>query len=426
MSEISNHWESSTKPSFVTRLFSPFKQAFSGFIEDDCYSKASALTFYCLLSIVPFLAVFFGIAKGFGFEKALEAELNTQFAEQPELLNRLIGFANSWLQSVQGGIIAGFGTLALFWSVLGLLSNIEKNLNAIWKVPYSRSFIRRISDYLAMIVICPIFLVVSASVTVFLNTQITETAQNNSIIALVSPFFLSLLRLFPFFLSVFLFSFIYLLIPNTQVSIRGGLIAGLLGGTTFQLWQWIYIKFQIGVASYGAVYGSFAALPLFLIWLQISWLILLGGAEVAYAIQCRFFHPLRSSIPLSDKAIALLIVHRCAEAFIQGEDPLTHIKLFEELGISFQRFHRIMDALEKGKILLNTSTKENVQGVQIARNPTSLTYALICQTIERQEEQPAFIDSSSLTPIWNYLNQEKAVLESEAFQKSIVDENISK
>lgn len=412
-------WDNTNKHPLIIRLLAPFKQAFEGFFKDDCYSKASALTYYCLLSIVPLLAVLFGIAKGFGFEQALETELKTHFVEQPELLPKLIEFAHSWLQSVQGGIIAGFGTLVLLWSVLGLLGNIEKTLNVIWKVPYARAFSRRVSDYLAMIVICPIFLVTSASVTLFLNTQFAQTAHNNSIMAIVSPVALSLLRLFPFFLSFFLFSFIYLLIPNTSVSIRGALIAGFIGGIAFQLWQWIYIKFQIGVASYGAIYGSFAALPLFLIWLQVSWLILLGGAEIAYAIQCRFFSHRKNFVPLSNKALALLIVYWCAESFVQGNEPPSEVELLEKCGIPPNRFYPLIETLEEGKILSRIFTKKKLQGCQLARIPSSITYSLICQLITEHDEQLAFIDSSSLKPIWDYLTHEKDMLKSAALQKAV-------
>ena len=292
-----------------------------GFVEDDCYSKASALTFYSLLSIVPVLAVLFGIAKGFGFEQALEVEISQHFAEQRELTDKLIQFAYSWLQTVKGGLIAGVGAVALLWSVLSLLNNIEAALNAIWKTRIARPYSRKISDYLATMVICPIFFVTSSSITVFLNTQIAQSAQSNVLVEAVSPFLLLILKLFPFFLSWILFTFVYYFMPNTKVYLRSALIAGILAGTAFQIWQWLYIRFQIGASSYGAIYGSFAALPLFLVWLQISWLILLAGAEVAFELENDLFIPSRHLTPLPGKAAALLITFRSVEAFAKGFPP---------------------------------------------------------------------------------------------------------
>ena len=123
------------------RLLRVLSDTFRGFIEDECYLKASALTFYSLLSIVPVLAVLFGIAKGFGFEKNLEFEINQHFIEQKELIEKLIQFAYSWLDTVRGGLIAGVGAVTLLWSVFGLLNNIETALNSIWKTRKERSYL---------------------------------------------------------------------------------------------------------------------------------------------------------------------------------------------------------------------------------------------------------------------------------------------
>ncbi len=399
-------------PSVWQRAIRVLYDAARGFIEDDCYAKASALTFYSLLSIVPVLAVLFGIAKGFGFEKALESEINERFIEQRELVDKLIEFAYSWLHNVQGGIIAGIGTIALFWSVLGLLSNIESTLNAIWKIPVSRPYSRKISDYLATMVICPLFFVTSSSITVFLITQITATAHSNIVFEAISPVLLFILRLFPYFLSWVLFTFVYLFMPNTKVYLRSAIIAGLLGGTIFQLWQWIYIKFQIGASSYGAIYGSFAALPLFLIWLQISWLILLAGAEIAFEIENDLFLPFRHLTALSSKAAALLITFRCIEAFIKGNPPLTDRMLAHELGISLNHLHSILEALQRERILSAVSYKDKTIGYQPARAIESITFTKVCNAIDKSNELLASVqDSASLKKIQTYIEQTDKILE---------------
>lgn len=406
--------------SFWKRIIRVLYDATRGFIEDDCYSKASALTFYSLLSIVPVLAVLFGIAKGFGFDKALEFEISERFAEQRELMDKLIQFAYSWLHNVQGGIIAGIGTVALLWSVLGLLSNIESALNAIWKTPLSRPYTRKISDYLATMVICPIFLATSSGITVFLNTQITQTAQSNILVEAVSPLLLFILKLFPFFLSWVLFTFVYLFMPNTKVLLRSALIAGIVGGTAFQLWQWIYIKFQIGAASYGAIYGSFAALPLFLIWLQISWLILLAGAELAYEIENDFFIPNRNIVPISCKAAALLITFRCVEAFVHARPPQTDQSLAKELGISLNHLHGLLEALQKENILSAVSYKNTTIGYQPARAIEAITFTKVCEAIDKSNELMASVqDSAHLTKIQDYLKQTEKTLEQSPLNQPI-------
>jgi membrane protein len=374
-----------------------------GFIEDDCYSKASALTFYSLLSIVPVLAVLFGIAKGFGFEAALESEILQKFHEQKELVNKLIEFAYSWLQNVRGGLIAGIGTIVLLYSVFSLLSNIEAALNGIWKITDARPYIRKISDYLATMVICPIFFVTSSSITVYL-TRFASSPHGSIIVSAISPVVLLLLKFFPYLLSWGLFTFIYLFMPNTKVYLRSALIAGIVAGSAFQFWQWIYIKFQIGVASYGAIYGSFAALPLFLMWLQVSWLIMLAGAEIAFEIENDLFVPFRKTVSLSSKAAALLITLRCVESFIKGGDPVSDRTLAHELGISINHLHNILEALQQQHILSAVTYQGKTIGYQPAKAVDALTMTSVCQAIDRCSDLSASVeDSTSLKKIRSFL-----------------------
>lgn len=413
-------FKSENKLSVWRRVWRVIADSVQGFIDDDCYSKASALTFYSLLAVVPVLAVLFGIAKGFGFQQALESEILERFAEQPEVAEKLIQFAYSWLQSVQGGLIIGIGTVLLFWSVIGLLNNIESTLNSIWKIKISRSYLRKITDYLAVIVIAPIFLVTSSSITVFLNTQIEEGAHHNVLLGAVSPFLIFLLKLFPYFLSWVLFTFVYLFMPNTKVYLRSALIAGVLGGTTFQLWQWIYIKFQIGVASYGAIYGSFAALPLFLIWLQISWLILLGGAELAVQLENDLFIPNRQRSLLSTKTIALLLTYRCLEAFAKGEPAPTDRSLAELLGISLNHIHVIIEALQKAGILSAVALSDKTFGYQPSRTISTITMKSVCDAIDKSNEILASVEkSAALEKIQNYFKNLDHMISQETINEKL-------
>jgi membrane protein len=397
--------------SLLQRSKRVFLDTIRGFMEDDCYAQASALTFFSLLSIVPFVAVLFGIAKGFGFEQALESEILEQFAEQPEVAHKLIQFAYSWLQSVKGGLIAGVGTFLLFWTVVGLLNNIEAALNLIWKTKISRSYTRKVSDYLAFLIIAPLILIATSSINVFLTTRITETAQNNLFVDVISPLLLFVLKLFPYFLSWMLFTFIYLFMPNTKVYFRSAIVAGVIGGTAFQVWQWIYIKFQIGAASYGAIYGSFAALPFFLIWLQISWLILLTGAEIAVQLENDLYTPDRLQEPLSNKAAAMLITYRCIEAFVKGERPKTDRTLAQELGMSLNHIHNLVEALQSAGILSEVSLTDKTNGYQPARTVASITMKDVADAIERNNQIDASaLNTKELENIKGYLKDVEEVM----------------
>lgn len=379
---------------WVKRIFHFIFDVVTNFVDDDCYTKASALAFYSLLSIVPILAVLFGMAKGFGFGEALESEISTQIFQQPEISTKLIQFAHSSLQNLKGGVIAGLGTIILLWSVISLLISVENSLNAIWKIKTGRSYAYKIRDYLTVLFIAPLFFVASSSINIYLITQITETAQNNEFVEAVSPFLLFALHLFPFFLIWILFSFIYVFIPNRKVNLREAIIAGVIAGTAFQFWQWIYIHFQVRLSTYGAIYGSFAALPLFLIWLQVSWLIVLAGAEIAVEIENAFIIRDGKSHLLSIKTVALLIVYNCVLAFAKGAPPLTDLQLACKLGISLSHFHEILEVLSVNRIISEVSVGNNTFGYQPARAIQDITIQVVFDAFDKSYEIPACVQDT--------------------------------
>ena len=382
----------------VQRVFIKFgrvlRATFFGFVEDDCYSKASALTFYSLLSIIPVLAVLFGIAKGFGFEEILEAEINKQFVQQKQVMVKLIELAYSWLLNAEGGLIAGVGTVVLLWTVFGLLSNVESALNSIWKTKYYRPYFRKLSDYLATMIISPIFFVTLSSMNVYLHA-ILKQRQDNFVLDAITPLVLFLLKLSPYLLSWSLFTFIYTFMPYTKVYFRSALTAGIIAGTIFQIWQWVYIKFQVGVSSYGAIYGSFAALPLFLIWLQVSWLIVLAGAELAFESENELFIGDKPPEPISLKSAALLITYRCMEAFKGKKEPVTDRALAHELGISLYHLHSVIEILESQRIISAATQNNKNIGYQPARPLDSITFQTVCQAVENSLKIEARVQESA-------------------------------
>ncbi|MBW2492543.1 MAG: YihY/virulence factor BrkB family protein, partial [Deltaproteobacteria bacterium] len=258
-----------------------------GFDEDRCFFRASSLTFYTLLSIVPVAAMLFGVAKGFGFEKLLRKEIFERFPgeAQQEVLTKVIEFAESMLEATKGGLIAGIGLIVLFWSVIKVLSYIETSLNDIWEIKQNRTWGRKFSDYLAVMILSPLLIIVSSSATVFITTQVTQLTNKIELLGMISPLIFLSFKLIPYVLVWILFSVIYILMPNTKVNLKAGIVAGIVAGTIFQIVQWGYISFQVGTARYNAIYGSFAALPLFLMWVQVSWWVVLFGAELSFANQ---------------------------------------------------------------------------------------------------------------------------------------------
>lgn len=326
-----------------------------GFIDDNCTLRSSALTFFSLLSIVPVVAMAFGVAKGFGFEKLLEKEILERFAGQEEILHKVIAFSRNLLDDTRGGLVAGIGILVLIWSVMKVMGHIESSFNDIWEVDRARSIGRKLADYLAVMLIGPILILLSSSVTVYITTQITTITENVKLLGMVSPVIFFFLRLFPYTLIWLVFIILYLLIPNTRVNLVSSVIGGILAGTAFQLVQWGYIHFQVGIAKYNAIYGSFAALPLFLMWLHVSWLIVLFGAEIACSHQNVGKYGFDDSeFELSHRywqLLSLQITHLVVKNFSEGEEPQTAAQISDILKTPLQLTRRSLNQLVRARIL---------------------------------------------------------------------------
>lgn len=266
---------------FLRVIFS----SISGFFNDRCFEKGYTLTYYTLLSLVPFLAIGFAIAQHLGFEEKFVEQVKEQLQSQPKVAEKIIEFSNTTLKQTQGGIIAVFGILVLVYTVFSMIGYIEEYFDEIWKVETPRTFWQQVKSYLPMIILFPVFLVGSSSLLIYAATFTTSQVESVGFLQPFSTWLKTIFGILPHLLSWVFFSFIYIYLPNRKVLWRAGIIAGIIAGILYLMWQWIYIKFQVNAASYGAIYGSFAAVPLFLIWLNYSWLIILFGTELAANIQ---------------------------------------------------------------------------------------------------------------------------------------------
>ena len=340
------------------------------FFDNKCELRASALTFYTLLSIVPVVAMAFGVAKGFGLEKILEAQLLAKLEGQPEVADRLLGFARTLLENTKGGAIAGVGVAVLFWSVIKVLGNIESALNDIWGIARARALGRKLADYLSVMIICPVLLIIASSVTLLVTTQITTMVEGLAFLGYAGGIIIILIKFLPYTVIWFLFTFMYVFMPNTKVQLKSAIWGGVLAGTIYQLTQFTYIKFQVGVSGYGAIYGSFAALPLFLVWLQLSWLIVLFGAEVSFAHQnvpaYEFAADCASLSHRFKRTVALFITHHCVKAFVQAQSAPTAEDIAQELEIPVRLVRSTLLELTEARILAEIRASD---GEMVAYQP---------------------------------------------------------
>lgn len=357
------------------------------FNENQCPLRASALTFYTVLSIVPLAAMAFGIAKGFGVEKLLEKRLLENFQGQEDVMIKVFDFARTMLETTKGGLIAGIGIAVLFWTVIKVLGHIESSLNAIWNIKNPRTPGRKLSDYLSFMFIAPTLVIVSGSVNVFIQTQVIMITQKISLLGIFSPLIFFGLKFLPYTLIWILFTIIYTLMPNGRVQILSGALAGITAGTIYQLAQWFYINFQVGVAGYGAIYGSFAALPLFLVWLQVSWLIVLFGACISASHQnvdiYEFEPDSRQISPGFKKLLSLQAAHLLINNFAKGKEPLSGVQISDKLETPIYLTEKILQSLIDSKIILyaKTNSDENTF-YQPARDINHMTIKYVLDALD--------------------------------------------
>ena len=404
----------STAKGFLIRTLRIFVLALQEFRKDGCEKTASALTYYSLLNIVPVIAVAFAIAKGFGLQKLIEKQI-LQMAEKAnwaaDVTNQIISFSHSLLENVKGGLIAGVGVILLFWTVISILGKIEESFNAIWEVKKSRTLLRKFSDYLTMMVLAPILFVISSSITVVVASQVKLIAQKIAFLGSLSYVILFLLNLLPYLSIWLLLTILYLMMPNTRIPLRSGILGGIVAGTLFQIVQWIYIKFQIGVASYGAIYGSFAALPLLLAWLQLSWTIVLFGAEIAFAnehYETYGFQPDYSALSVSSKKLLILkIFHLLIKKFSQGEKPLSASQIADALEIPARLVRHLLSQLTGAGLVVETATTgSNEITFQPGRAIENITVKYALDAYEQYGSTPIpAAQSAEAEKIFKYLKE---------------------
>ncbi len=363
--------------------------AIRGYDENKCNFRASALTFYSLLSIVPVIAMMFGIAKGFGLEKNFEAQILKSLQGQEEVAKKIITFANSLLANTNGGLIAGIGVILVLWTVIQVLSNIENSFNDIWGVKKPRHLGRKFTDYLSIMMICPFLLIAASSITVMISSQVQHWVEAFSFLRSYGWIILPSLKLLSYIAIWVTFTFVFIFMPNTKVKLKSGIFAGIITGTIFLVVQWVYINFQIGAVKYGPIYGSFAALPLFLLWLQSSWLIVLFGAELSFAhqnVDTYEFEQDCLSVSHSFKTlISLLICQLVVKNFCESKQAWDAAGISHKLNVPIRLVREILyELVESGVVCEIRQEEDKDVAYQPACDVGKLTVKYVVDSLEHR------------------------------------------
>lgn len=344
-------------------------------------SRASALTYFSLFSIVPVFALLFGVAKGFGLDQFLMKWMTYNLTWAGDALPSILNFTNSLLEHTKGGLIAGVGLLFLFYAVINMLGRIEDAMNDIHHIEKERTIVRKFIDYSAIIALAPLFLLVSSAAQIWLYHTLRDMTDPHSFNGFLRPIF----RLIPYIMSWVLFACLYIIMPNDKVKLKPAIIAALIAGTLFQFWQYIYVTFQIGVAQYNAIYGSFAALPLLLLFLYYSWVIFLVGGKIAYSIE--HIHRIQierncgSLSMLQQKIVYTLLVYSVVKSFEQAKKPPTVQSLAALYKLPEHVVKKMLQALVTTEVLRETN--QTPVAYQPAFDIHKMTLGYLLQLIEQ-------------------------------------------
>ncbi len=393
------------------------------FLNEKLQEKSASLTFNTVLAIVPMLAMLFAICRGFGFQDMLQSQLFDYFPAQRDALEWALGFVDQYISHMGSGLFVGVGVAFLLWTLISLFSNIEKAFNDIWDVREGRSFYRKIIDYTSLFLILPVLMVVSSGFSIFMSTML-----NSSILFdFMSPVLKWVIRLAPYLLTSLIFTGIYMIFPNTKVKFKYALISGLICGTAFQIFQYLYISGQMGVTKYNAIYGSFAFLPLLLIWLQFSWLICLFGAVLSYSLQNVVNFNFEKEINNISRryadyillVVATVVVHRFRDAL----PPLTKNQISARHAIPIQLVEHSIDKLEQMGIVSQTpSGEERVPAYQPAMDINRLTVGSLMRTVDRYGKEGFITDLQPLfSAEWNALVDTRRLMEEAGDEVALKD-----
>jgi len=357
---------------FLNLSYKWLRSLINAFLADQCILRAAALTYVTALSIVPLLAVVFSISKGFGFYntdyiKNILLELS---AGREVVVEHLI----SYIHGTDVATLGAVGLILLLVTVFSLISNIEQSLNVIWGASYSRTLRRKFTDYLSVILICPFLVILAFSFSATMESS--QLVQNLLSIYVLNSLYWFLFKIFPFISVVVALFLFYKLLPNTYIKFKSAFLGAFVASLFWQILQSVFLSYQIGVSKYNAIYGSFAQVPLFLIWLFLCWIIVLLGAEIGSTAEnhenVQEYNKLgRFNIETKEK-LGLATMLLLTRNFQHSESMLDIHELSRELQAPLKLVNQIMRVLiDLGFVV--RGYQNDLEGYTLAVSPENLT-----------------------------------------------------
>lgn len=375
---------SDTRRSWGVDTIKTINLAVRSFMNGDLQTRAAGLTYSTLLAIVPALAMLFAIGRGFGFENIVQSQLFEALPSQRHALEAGIEFVNTYLAQASQGIFVGVGLIFLLWTMISLMSAIEDSFNKVWGVTRSRSIGRKVIDYTAILFLLPVMMICSSGLSVMASYVLVD----NPMFHFLSPAVKTLLDFAPFVLTWISFTGMYFAFPNTKVHFKNAFWSGVFAGTAFQVLQYLFLSGTIYVSKYNAIYGSFAFLPLLLIWLQLVWTITLSGAVLCYSsqniFQFNFSHDI-SSISLDYKReIAVVLMTIIVKRFEEGREPLSVTDFAGCYHMPSRLVSQLLDEMTAARLVVPVASDDDVRAYQPAMDSEKVTLGLVIARLNSQ------------------------------------------
>ena len=386
------------------RILKRFVITWECITKNNILNYASALTYSSMLAAVPVLAIIFAIARGFGFDAIIESKLRDSLSGNPDIADTILYFVESYLQHTKGGVFIGIGLVFLLYTLLSLTRNIEQAFNTIWYVKRSRSVYRQLIDYFGIFLLLPFVVVIMSGFGIFLQTFRTLLPETQWLSGTMS----FVLHVSPVIIAILAFMLLYKFMPNTRVKWKNTIWPSILAGTVFMIVEWIYVHYQIKLSAYNAIYGSFAAIPLFMLWMQISWCICLFGAQLCYANQSIHTYAFeRISDELSRRyrdTLILLLMSRICKHFASGLKPFTAHKLAVDTHLPDSLVGILLGELTDMQLLVEMHTEEGNEPRYLpAIDINRITVGMVTRRIDSHGiENPSLVWQTG-TPEWDAL-----------------------
>jgi membrane protein len=322
-----------------------------GFKDKALNVRANSLSFSLLFAFVPIVAGVFAIARGFGFEELLKERLATSFLAEANIAPVILEWVERYLDTAREGLFLGIGLIVLIWAVYAFFNMLERSFNTIWNVKQSRSFGRRLVNYMVVLLLVPIMIILTSGISIFLNSTLALAP----VLQAIEPIRRVLLRLIPFVVASGVFTWIFIAIPNTKVRFVSAVIPGFIVGALFQVVQMFSVYLVMLFTRMSVVYGAFSVIPLILIWLHITCWLLLIGAELAFAIQNNDMFAYEKDLETMSRRykdyVMLYLLSVIVKRFEQGDVPQTAQQMAEQNVLPIRLVQQLLSRLEETNIV---------------------------------------------------------------------------